>query len=73
TCILHNFIRKFDANSYTYERTSVNGNGTQEKITLENLPMQDGNATKDAFRVRELIKDYFNSDIGSVPWQEYTV
>lgn len=73
TCILHNFIRKFDTNAYTYERASVNRNKTQETITLENLPMQGGNATKDAFRVRELIKDYFNSEVGSVPWQEYTV
>ncbi|XP_026831161.1 protein ANTAGONIST OF LIKE HETEROCHROMATIN PROTEIN 1-like [Ooceraea biroi] len=70
TCILHNFIRKFDndANEYMYEGVSVNANGT-----LENLPMQGGNATKDAFRIRNLLKDYFNSEVGSVPWQEYIV
>lgn len=72
TCILHNFIRKFDANAYTYEKTSK-WKWNSRKITLENLPEQGGNATKDAFRIRELIKDYFNSEIGSVSWQEYTV
>jgi hypothetical protein len=34
------------------------------------MPMQSGNATRDAFRVRELLKDYFSSESGSVPWQE---
>jgi len=39
-------------------------------IILENLPMQGGNATNDAFHVREKFKDYFNSEIGSVSWQD---
>lgn len=70
TCILHNFIKKYDANTYTYERTNENMNETAGQARLENLPMQGGNATRDAFRVRELFKHYFNSDVGSVPWQE---
>ncbi|KAB0802472.1 hypothetical protein PPYR_04658 [Photinus pyralis] len=70
TCILHNFIKKFGANTYIYQTINANSNETREEIRLDNLPMQGGNATQDAFRVRELFKEYFNSEIGSVPWQE---
>ncbi|CAI6357151.1 unnamed protein product [Macrosiphum euphorbiae] len=55
-----------DAN---YERNETYINGPNDK-GLENLPMQGGNATKDAFYVREKFKDYFNSEVGSVSWQE---
>lgn len=70
TCILHNFIKKYDANTYAYETTSENVNKSAGQTTFENLPMQGGNATRHAFRVRELFKHYFNSDVGSVPWQQ---
>lgn len=39
-------------------------NETNEVINetvLNNLPVQGGNATKDAFQVRVTFKDYFNS------------
>jgi hypothetical protein len=70
TCILHNFINKYNPNKFTYEGTTTNINGTTEDIRLENMPMQGENATRDAFRVRELFKDYFSSESESVPWQE---
>lgn len=69
TCVLHNFIKKYDTNTYNYERNETYSNGPNDK-GLENLPMQGGNATKDAFHVREKFKDYFNSEVGSVSWQE---
>jgi hypothetical protein len=70
TCILHNFIKKYNPNMFTCKRTTTNTNGTTEDTRLENMPMQDGNATRDAFRERELLKDYFSSESGSVPWQD---
>ncbi|KAL1516271.1 hypothetical protein ABEB36_000190 [Hypothenemus hampei] len=36
---------------------------------LVNIPMQDGSAPRNAFRVRELFKEYFNSPVAAVPWQ----
>jgi len=69
TCVLHNFIKKYDTNTYNYERNETYINGPNDK-GLENLPMQGGNATKDAFHVREKFKDYFNLEVGSLSWQE---
>lgn len=69
TCILHNFIFKNDTNTYSYERNETNTNGPTDEA-LENLPMQGSNATKDAFDVKGKFKDYFNSEVGSVLWQE---
>ncbi|XP_071054469.1 uncharacterized protein [Onthophagus taurus] len=66
TCILHNFIKKIDTNTYKHDITSTT---VAEETKLEKLPMQGGNTTRDAFRVRELFKDFFNSEAGSVPWQ----
>lgn len=67
-CILHNFIKKYDRNTYTYEYRSENLNNIPQNVVLENLPMQGGNATNDAFRIRELFKEYF-LEMGRVPWQ----
>lgn len=65
TCILHNFIKK-------YEATSVDCTFNSESTVMPNLtniPMQGGNAPLDAFRIREMFKEFFNSPVGSVPWQ----
>jgi hypothetical protein len=56
TCIPHNFIKKYNPSKFTCERTTTNTNGTTEHTRLENMPMQGGNATRDASRVRELMK-----------------
>jgi hypothetical protein len=40
--------------------------------TLENVPVQSGSATHEAFSVREMYKAYFNSEAGSVSWQAGT-
>lgn len=70
TTILHNFIKKYDKNTYTYEQRNNNTLETSiQESRLQNLPMQGGNATKEAFSVRDLFKNYFNSDSGSVSWQ----
>lgn len=65
TCILHNFIKMFDCNTYNYEAES-----TVSSTNMENLPFQGGNASRGAFQVREEFKKFFNSEVGSVPWQE---
>ena len=66
-CVLHNFIRKYDVQPHPCE---VNATVPKTReARLQNLPLQGGNATRDALTVRELYKDYFNSEAGSVPWQ----
>ena len=39
-----------------------------KRPNLINIPMQGENAPQEAFRVRELFKEYFNSPAGSVAW-----
>lgn len=67
TCILHNFIKKYNIESpAVYPTIPLTNN------VLEDLPSQNGNATTDAFRVRELYKTYFNT-VGVVPWQTHRI
>lgn len=66
TCILHNFIKKYDGYTYNYNTSDAK---VEMKSKLQNLPLQGGNATVNAFNVRETFKDYFNSLEGSLPWQ----
>lgn len=66
TCILHNFIKYFNPNTtHDYE-----GNQPHTSSLLETVQPQSGNATAGAFHVREVFKNYFISEAGSVPWQE---
>lgn len=70
TCVLHNFIKKIDSNTYTHDTATININDAiAEESRLKNLPMQGGNAAREAFRVRELFTNFFNSEAGSVTWQ----
>jgi len=41
---------------------------TSKGHTLQNLHLEGGNATTDAFRTREIFTEYFNSEAGSLPW-----
>lgn len=65
-CILHNFIKKYDLNMNTNACDTAPAT-EDRRATLDRLPNQDGNATRDAFRIREHFKMYFNSESGSVP------
>jgi len=38
-------------------------------INLMNISVQGGNATREAFGIRETYKNFFNSPCGSIPWQ----
>lgn len=67
TCILHNFIKKYDKDTYTYERSEEIAVPGHSSIT--NLPSHGGNATKDAFDVRDKFKRYFSTEPGCVSWQ----
>jgi hypothetical protein len=51
TCTLHNFIQKYNPYTFTCETTTTNLNGTTQDKRLENMPMEGGNATRDAFCV----------------------
>ncbi|XP_066596251.1 uncharacterized protein [Prorops nasuta] len=66
TCVLHNFIKEIDGNN-GHNMSITEFNETPRMLT--NLHLQGGNSTMSAFAIRDLYKDYFNSTIGSVPWQ----
>lgn len=65
-CILHNFIKKYDRNTYNHV-TPPSGNNNQNRL-IQNLRFQGGNATAEAFQVREIFTEYFSSEAGSLPW-----
>lgn len=65
TCLLHNFIKKYDSYTYNYVTQQADRSNGH---TLQHLNLQGGNATTDAFRVREVFTEYFNSEVGSLPW-----
>lgn len=63
TCILHNVIRNSRIIFPTNTEESLNMNNVQ------NLQRHGGNARTEAFAIRNIFKDFFNSPVGSVPWQ----
>jgi len=72
TCVLHNFIKKYDG-KLTYIRDNIQSNEDNLSLTtLTNIPVQGGNATRWAFYIRDIYKDFFNSPQGSIPWQNNT-
>lgn len=65
TCILHNFIKKHDKESFVVPDGGIPSTGG-----LQDIPLQGGNASRQAFDTRELYCQYFNSRIGMIPWQQ---
>lgn len=63
TCILHNIIRNTRTINNEIDSTYTNTS------CVQNLRRQGGNAQTEAFETREIFKKFFNSPIGSVPWQ----
>lgn len=69
---MYNFIRKYEAVPVIRGDTIGNDNN-QVNSAIRNLSNQGGNATKEAFQVRDAFKDYFFSEAGSVPWQNQAI
>lgn len=67
-CLLHNFVKKYDTNTYNY--VTLEGDLRRSGGTLDKLHSQRGNATRAAFRIREIFTDYFSSDVGVLPWSQ---
>ncbi|XP_042910704.1 uncharacterized protein [Parasteatoda tepidariorum] len=68
-CILHNFIRN-DENYQVPELTHGADITPVEKSRLQHFPRRRGGENREAFNVREQFKQFFNSEEGSVEWQE---
>ncbi|XP_046861895.1 uncharacterized protein LOC124455248 [Xenia sp. Carnegie-2017] len=79
-CVLHNFLRKQSAASYTPPGSTdtVDENGQinegswraeMEKATLQPIAQSSRNQTKAALRVREDFACYFMSSEGELSWQ----
>ena len=68
SCIIHNLLRdeRMVCPTDSTEKDPI----TDVQTNMIQLSAIGGNATHEAFRVRETFKDYFNSRIGSVSWQQ---
>jgi len=67
TCILHNFIKKHgNIGNITQLLNSILIN-TVHNITQ--ILRQGGSANRDAFEVRDKIKDFICSPLGQLPWE----
>lgn len=73
-CILHNCIRKNKNWNMpeTSENTSSATEGLEGHTSLQRLPRIRGRSTEEAFAVRKQLKNYFNSPVGSLSWQQQT-
>lgn len=58
TCKLHNFIKKYENTSMAYHNQQ-NETLLTNTTTLEAIPKQGGNASQEAFAVRDLFKKFF--------------
>lgn len=67
--MLHNIIKKYDCKLTKIRDNSQLDLDYSRSTSFINIPIQGGNATREAFSVREMFKEYFNSHIGSVSWQ----
>lgn len=65
TCILHNFIKQH-GNSIQLP-TSLSINTAYNNIT--SISKQGGSAPREAFEIREKVKDFICSPIGQLPWE----
>lgn len=68
SCVLHNFIKIYDGKS-SYNRNVTESTRFDETININNIQFQGGNASQDAFHVREIFADFFSSPSGTVSWQ----
>ena len=62
-CILHNFVRKRDGYSIE-DALEIHDGGLEDVPRHNNL-----RSTSTGKEVRDAFKNYFMSDVGSVPWQ----
>lgn len=64
SCVLHNYIRRFHGSAVWYNRFPATLSEDNIIPSFVNLPAQGGNSSKNAFQVREMFKNYFNSERG---------
>jgi len=67
---LYNFIRKYEGTP-VIRGDAIGNDKNQVSSGIRNLSHRGGNATKEAFQIRDAFKDYFASEAGSVPWQKH--
>jgi hypothetical protein len=67
TCILHNYLREQGV------YLSDLGSSAKGRSKLTKTPNQGGSAHQSAFEVRDKLKQFFNSQSGTVPWQNERV
>jgi len=72
-CIFHNILRDERAN-YSNNNYGTENDGNM-KLPTNVMPFiaTEGNSSHEAFCIRELLKNYFNSEAGSVRWPEKLV
>ena len=80
TCVLHNFLRlkvlesgDHDEDLEMIENTNRrrnDGDTNDTNALLQLHKTKGGSSSREAFHIRDLFRDYFVTQIGSVPWQE---
>ncbi|CAI6374155.1 unnamed protein product [Macrosiphum euphorbiae] len=69
TVCLHNFLRGDDDN--LWQPGELENNDTT--LCMQNIPRVGGNATNEAFAIRDGFNSYFNSNEVRVLWQNDTI
>ena len=71
TCVLHNYLctARMDVANVMGRLNPDGAPYLQLQAMLHELQNQGNHSTDAAQRVRRIYKDYFNSEVGAVPWQ----
>ena len=71
TCVLHNYLctARMDVANVMGRLNPDGAPYLQPQAMLRELQNQGYHSTDAAHRVRRIYKDYFNSEVGAVPWQ----
>ena len=71
TCILHNYLctARMDAANVMGQLNPQGAAYMQPHVMLQQFKNQGYHGSRTAERVRNIYMDYFNSNVGAVPWQ----
>ena len=75
TCVLHNYLctARMDVANIIVHLNPDGAPYLQPQAMLHDLKNQGYHSTRAAQRVRRTYKDYFNSELGAVPWQHNNI
>lgn len=79
-CLLHNYLMSSTtycpidfADSYGPDGEFINGSWRTTTVQLQSICEQDNSIENQPKKIRNSLKEYFNSEVGSVSWQNKSV